>query len=103
MTDDCGKPISQRPKVRQILETAIYVQDVGCAAQFYDRVFGFPDLVRNERVVAYDAGNATVLLLFKRGATLVARRRDRGVQGARATGTEGDHPACTSGSKPWRE
>ncbi|MEE9910044.1 hypothetical protein LWV33_23115 [Brucella intermedia] len=49
MTDDRGKPLSQRPKVRQILETAIYVQDVARAAQFYDRVFGFPDLVRNER------------------------------------------------------
>lgn len=71
MTDDRGKPLSLKPKVRQILETAIYVQDVARAAQFYDRVFGFPDLVRNERVVAYDAGNATVLLLFKRGATLV--------------------------------
>lgn len=71
MTDDRGKPLSLKPKVRQILETAIYVQDVAGAAQFYDRVFGFPDLVRNERVVAYDAGNATVLLLFKRGATLV--------------------------------
>jgi len=71
VTDDCGKPISKRPKVRQILETAIYVRNVARAAQFYDRVFGFPDLVRNERVVAYDAGSATVLLLFKRGATLV--------------------------------
>ncbi len=49
MTDDRGKPISQRPKVRQILETAIYVQDVGRAAQFYDRVFGFTDLVHDER------------------------------------------------------
>lgn len=27
--------------------------------------------MRDERVVAYDAGSATVLLLFKRGATLV--------------------------------
>ncbi|MGP3713596.1 VOC family protein [Brucella sp. RRSP16] len=55
-----------------MLETAIYVQDVARAAQFYDRVFGFTDLVHDERVVAYDAGSATVLLLFKRGATLVA-------------------------------
>ncbi|KYB44937.1 hypothetical protein AB664_16485 [Brucella anthropi] len=71
MTGDLGKPLWPRPKVRQMLETAIYVQDVARAAQFYDRVFGFTDLVRDERVVAYDAGSATVLLLFKRGATLV--------------------------------
>src|SRR5690606_32870553 len=71
MTGDLGKPLSPRPKVRQMLETAIYVQDVARAAQFYERVFGFTDPVRDERVVAYDAGSATVLLLFKRGATLV--------------------------------
>lgn len=62
--------LSLRPKVRQILETAIYVEDVARAADFYDRVFGFNALMRNDRVVAYDAGAATVLLLFKRGATL---------------------------------
>lgn len=71
MTGDRGKPLSLRPEVRQILETAICVRDVARAAQFYDRVFGFTDLVRDERVVVYDAGSATVLLLFKRGATLV--------------------------------
>jgi hypothetical protein len=59
MTGDGGKPLSQGPEVRQILETAIYVQDVARVAQFYDRV------------VAYDAGSATVLLLFKRSATLL--------------------------------
>lgn len=70
MTDDRGKPLSQRPKVRQILETAIYVQDVARAAQFYDRVFGFPDLVRNERVVAYDAGerNCSAAVQARRNA-----------------------------------
>lgn len=34
MTGDCGKPLSHRPKVWQILETAIYVRDVARAAQF---------------------------------------------------------------------
>lgn len=63
-------PLSLRPKVRQILEIAIYVEDVARASDFYDRVFSFPALMRNDRVVAYDAGAGTVLLLFRRGATL---------------------------------
>jgi hypothetical protein len=63
-------PLSLRPTILQIVATTVYVQDVAPAAHFYDRVFGFLELLRNERVVAYDAVSATVLLLFKRGATL---------------------------------
>ncbi|MEQ9636481.1 MAG: VOC family protein [Devosia marina] len=64
--------MSTRPKpgVNRIVETAIYVDDIPSASAFYDTVFGFPALVRDNRVVAYDAGASTVFLLFKRGATL---------------------------------
>lgn len=58
------------PKVSRLLETAIYVDDLDVAVEFYKRVFGFPTLHRDGRVAAFDAGAATVLLLFRRGASL---------------------------------
>lgn len=64
--------MSSRPKpsVNRLVETAIYVDDIARASDFYDTVFAFPALVRDNRFVAYDAGASTVFLLFKRGATL---------------------------------
>lgn len=59
-----------KPSVNRLVETAIYVDDITQASDFYDTVFGFPALVRDNRVVAYDAGASTIFLLFKRGATL---------------------------------
>lgn len=59
-----------RPAVRRVLETALYVDDLTAAADFYDRLFGFPSLTRDERLCAYDVGGSSVLLLFKRGGTL---------------------------------
>jgi catechol 2,3-dioxygenase-like lactoylglutathione lyase family enzyme len=59
-----------RPAVRRVLETALYVDDLARAAGFYDRLFGFPTLTRDERLCAYDVGGASVLLLFARGGTL---------------------------------
>ncbi|WP_363311244.1 VOC family protein [uncultured Devosia sp.] len=49
--------MSTRPKpgVNRLVETAIYVDDIARASEFYDTVFGFPALVRDNRVVAYDA------------------------------------------------
>lgn len=58
------------PRVNRVVETAIYVADLDASAAFYDRVFRFPALHRDARVAAYDAGDSTVFLLFKRGASL---------------------------------
>lgn len=59
-------------RVTQVLETALYTDDLPRAAEFYKRVFGFETLVANPRIVALDVAGRDVLLLFKRGATLVA-------------------------------
>jgi len=59
-----------KPSVDRLVETAIYVDDIASTGDFYDTVFGFPALVRDDRVVAYDAGASSVFLLFKRGGTL---------------------------------
>ena len=61
------------PRINRLLETAIYVDDLELAAQFYDRVFGLEPLLRDQRVVAYDAGSSTVLLLFRRGVSMTGQ------------------------------
>ena len=58
------------PRLDGVLETALYVDDMARARAFYEGVMGLPALVVDERLAAYDAGRQSVLLLFKRGATL---------------------------------
>ena len=57
------------PQVRRVLETAVYVEDLDRAVQFYERVIGLSVLSKGDRLAAMDAGEGTVLLLFLRGAT----------------------------------
>ncbi len=54
----------------RVLETALYVDDLARAARFYEQVLGLAALSEDSRFRAYDVGGASVLLLFKRGATL---------------------------------
>lgn len=53
----------------RILETALYCEDVAVAASFYMRL-GLTPLLKSDRLVALDAGQGTVLLLFQRGGTI---------------------------------
>ena len=57
------------PRIRRVLETSLYVDDLARAEAFYHDVLGLDTLSSSERYVALDAGEATVLLLFRRGAT----------------------------------
>ena len=63
------------PQVNGVLETSIYVASAARSAEFYRRVFGFepldPDLPLNNdtRLCPLRAGDRSVLLLFKKGAT----------------------------------
>ncbi|MGH7559536.1 MAG: VOC family protein [Gemmatimonadales bacterium] len=58
------------PVIRRVLETVLYCDDLAHTARFYRRLLGGADpLVDSDRMVALDAGSATVLLLFQRGAT----------------------------------
>jgi catechol 2,3-dioxygenase-like lactoylglutathione lyase family enzyme len=57
------------PMIARILETALYVDDLDSVASFYRDVLGLRVLDASSRLVSMDAGDATVLLLFKRGAT----------------------------------
>jgi catechol 2,3-dioxygenase-like lactoylglutathione lyase family enzyme len=66
-----------QPRVNGILETSLYVESAARSVEFYKRVFGFEPLDPDEtegvtdqtRLCAMRAGDRSVLLLFKKGAT----------------------------------
>jgi len=63
-------PGNAPPAVRRVLETALYVDDMARAVAFWRDVMGLRVMGGNERLTPVDAGGGTVLLLFRRGATL---------------------------------
>ena len=59
-------------QIERVLETALYVEDIPRAVEFYQRVLGFGLLLKSgepERLAAMDVGGAHILLLFKAGTT----------------------------------
>jgi catechol 2,3-dioxygenase-like lactoylglutathione lyase family enzyme len=65
-----------RPQVNGILETSLYVEHPARSVEFYRRVFGFEPIDADQegitdqtRLCAMRAGDRSVLLLFKKGAT----------------------------------
>ena len=58
------------PRVSGLLETSLYVRDVNASAAFYQRVFGFEVLLREDRMVGLAVPGGTVLLLFHRGGSV---------------------------------
>jgi catechol 2,3-dioxygenase-like lactoylglutathione lyase family enzyme len=58
------------PQLDRVLETCLYVDDLDRAASFYERLLGLAVLTHDARFRAYDVGGQSVLLLFRRGATL---------------------------------
>jgi catechol 2,3-dioxygenase-like lactoylglutathione lyase family enzyme len=58
------------PAITRLLETALYVDDMNRATGFYRDILGLRVLDASPRLVAMDAGASTLLLLFRRGATL---------------------------------
>ena len=57
------------PPVGGLLETALYVADLGVSVAFYRDVIGLPVMLQNARMAALDAGRGEVVLLFRKGAT----------------------------------
>jgi catechol 2,3-dioxygenase-like lactoylglutathione lyase family enzyme len=55
------------PKIRRVLETALDCDDLSRSAAFYTSLFGAEPMLTSDRLVAIDAGEGTVLLLFQRG------------------------------------
>jgi catechol 2,3-dioxygenase-like lactoylglutathione lyase family enzyme len=61
--------VSGAPRIRRVVETALYVDEMDRAVAFYRDALGLEPLSVGERLSSFDAGGATVLLLFRRGAT----------------------------------
>jgi catechol 2,3-dioxygenase-like lactoylglutathione lyase family enzyme len=57
------------PPIRRVLETALYCERLERTAEFYESLLQREPLLESERLVALDAGEGTVLLLFQRGQT----------------------------------
>jgi catechol 2,3-dioxygenase-like lactoylglutathione lyase family enzyme len=55
-------------RVRRVLETALDCDDLRASAAFYTTLLDVTPMIQNERLVAIDAGEGTVLLLFQKGA-----------------------------------
>jgi len=53
--------------IRRILETALYCADLMQTADFYQKLLGVEPMLSGDRLVALDAGQGTILLLFQRG------------------------------------
>ena len=58
------------PTIGRVLETSLYVDQLDRSILFYERLFGFPKLVSDDRFCALNVSDQQVLLLFrKRGTT----------------------------------
>ena len=67
-----------RPNLGRVLETCLYADDLDRAARFYENVLGLPVMTADSRFRAYDVGGCSVLLIFRRGATLETVRMPGG-------------------------
>jgi catechol 2,3-dioxygenase-like lactoylglutathione lyase family enzyme len=100
MADEGGAPA-----IEGLLETSLYARDLQRTAAFYRDLFGFKALVDSPRLVAFDIGGRSVLLVFQAGAT----ERDAIEAGGTIPGHDGSgrlHLALSiSGDDldPWRK
>lgn len=103
---DGGMNATERPAINGVLETILYVEDLARAVAFYRDVLGFGLMTGDgARFQAFDSGAGRVLLLFKRGATLVPTV----VPGGVIPPHDGSGPAhigfaiTAEAYEPWRE
>ena len=77
------------PPLGRVLETALYVDDLARATDFFGRVLGLRAMLSTERLVAFDVGPGSVLLLFARGGSV----EDVPGEGGVIPGHDGSGPA----------
>jgi catechol 2,3-dioxygenase-like lactoylglutathione lyase family enzyme len=66
------------PKLNRIVETALYVDDLDRARDFYEAKLGLEPMLKTRTLLAYDIGGASVLLLFQRGGSLQTQASEAG-------------------------
>ncbi len=77
------------PRIRRVLETALDCDDLPRSAAFYQHLLGGTPMIDTERLVAIDAGEGTVLLLFQRGQSATPVDTPGGVVPAHEAGGPG--------------
>ncbi|HVE77229.1 MAG TPA: VOC family protein [Gemmatimonadaceae bacterium] len=65
-----GSPPASAPALGRVVETALYVADMARARAFYVDLLGCTPLLDTPRLLALGVAGESVLLLFRRGATL---------------------------------
>lgn len=66
------------PPIGGVLETALYVDDMSRAVDFFAKVLGLTAMLQTDRLTAFDAGGHSVLLVFARGASRADVEGERG-------------------------
>jgi catechol 2,3-dioxygenase-like lactoylglutathione lyase family enzyme len=56
-------------RVRRVLETVLYCDDLAKTAAFYQTLLGATPMLTGDRLIGLEVGEGTVLLLFRRGNT----------------------------------
>jgi catechol 2,3-dioxygenase-like lactoylglutathione lyase family enzyme len=74
---EIGESVS--PRIRRVVETALDCDDLPKSAAFYTALLDAQPMLTSERLVALDAGEGTVLLLFQRGLAAEAVQLPGGV------------------------
>lgn len=57
------------PPIHGVVETCLYVADLGPAIDFYERILTLRRLVADDRMAAFAVADRQLLLLFRKGAT----------------------------------
>jgi len=70
---------SRPPRIGRVVESALYVDDLPRARDFYVNVLGGRVLLDTPRLAALDIAGESVLLLFRRGETLAPLETAGGV------------------------
>jgi catechol 2,3-dioxygenase-like lactoylglutathione lyase family enzyme len=70
------------PSLTGIIETSIYVDDLDRASRFYEELFDIKRIESDERLRAYSVGGRSVLLIFKRGASVQVTELSFGKMGS---------------------
>ncbi len=77
------------PPLNALLETSLYVASLNNSRDFYNKLFGFPLYLQDERMVALGIPNRGVLLLFVRGGSAQGSETPMGkIPGHDATGRQ---------------
>lgn len=59
----------ESPRIQGVIETCLYVADLGCAIDFYERILALRRLVADDRMAVFSVADRQLLLLFRTGAT----------------------------------